>query len=100
MNPDAVDRTLAVVFFGGLAIYPILQIWALRVMSGRFKLAASIPIVPAIAVIGVSVIGTIMGAELWHFLVIVTVPALALYLLALHAAFRIRRRRSERDPAV
>lgn len=91
MNPDSVDRTLAVLFFGGLALYPVLQIWALRMMRGRWKLAAAIPVVPAIAVIGISAIGTIMGAELWHFLVIVTVPAMALYLLGVHLAFRVRR---------
>lgn len=68
---------------GGIFVYPVLQVIAIRSMRGRWRYLALVPFLPMAYVIPVTIVAFVQQSNLWPILLIFMAPIALIYLLVL-----------------
>lgn len=74
----------------GVPLYLILHPWALWRLRGRWRLAAAVPLVPMLGVLGYTIIAFLAGSHLFPPVLVLSASATSLYLGALLVAYHFR----------
>jgi hypothetical protein len=81
---SGIGQTIIVVgFWGGVLVYPILQIIALSGSKGYMRILALLPLAVMAIVFAVTIIGFVQESNLWPIFLIFTSPVAVIYLFVL-----------------
>ncbi len=82
MAQDSWNASLGMVIMLFTPIYFILQIWFGLAMTGRWRVAALVPLIGFVPALVISLDGLSRGSNLWPIMVIFFAPLGCIYLLA------------------
>jgi hypothetical protein len=94
MAQDSWNQSLGMVIMLFTPLYFILQIWSGLGLTGRWRVAALVPLIGFVPLLIISLYALSQNSNLWPIMIIFFAPLGCIYLLAVGIARMIVRRRS------